>query len=812
MSITLPLAVTAHAEEQINQDYTYNKTVLAGETACALVHDPNSPRLYLAKEKPQQAGASVTWLGTDTLAASETEWALPLAEVAYFAMNSDGSELYTLAYRAQKISVTNPADGSLIREITSQELPKFPKAMLYVPEEKMLYVSDSKANLFRVNPATGEVSDPVQLSNEKYPGAGDIAYDSKNKLIWMAIGKDGTVSAYSTVAHQWVPSATVNVGSLSYGGEEVGGRVSTLAVDSERGLLYAGVHDGFKSTWATKGKDKIVTIDIKTKKPVGPLARVGEWTLGLKVNPVSHELYSLDKYTNSVSVMDPETRTVRTIDFTKLGVTPSTGNKRADSNVCDLSVSEDGRRLYVSHPFNVKNGSRVSIIDRAAITDTGKGETPAGPEPDAQQPGTKPNENWEGPARATAADAPAKSVSVEKGTFTWGINNYTSAWETEPLGKSVNKKDAEFNFDSAQGWVDVKNKSAELTWADGLRIDHYRNLVPELKTWLGTPVLKVNPDGSGTLSMDVKWTLPKGDELLTEGYKRVTVATFKKSEMQVTDDTVTITATPDYEGRTYQPEGEDASPASFPAEYINNFPADMRRWWYQTGASQDSNKAPLPLKVVVHGDFRQQQEAIQMSTLPAADKQVATDVPAGRKFSGEIQWMLEQGISTGWDDGSYRPLGNVSREAMAAFLYRLAGSPEVKADPKAFTDISRSQFVKEITWMRESGISTGWSEDNTFRPGQDVNRDAMAAFLHRFCTKFPGKCSAAVSEENVAAQPDPAPFNDVKPGDMFADDIKWLAKAKITTGWEDGNYQPLSPIKRDAMAAFIYRLKNNYLG
>ena len=53
---------------------------------------------------------------------------------------------------------------------------------------------------------------------------------------------------------------------------------------------------------------------------------------------------------------------------------------------------------------------------------------------------------------------------------------------------------------------------------------------------------------------------------------------------------------------------------------------------------------------------------------------VLTDI-AGNPFETDIQWMADQGISTGYWDGTFRPAANVSRQAMAAFMYRFAGSP-----------------------------------------------------------------------------------------------------------------------------------------
>ncbi|HIY24642.1 MAG TPA: S-layer homology domain-containing protein, partial [Candidatus Brachybacterium merdigallinarum] len=48
-----------------------------------------------------------------------------------------------------------------------------------------------------------------------------------------------------------------------------------------------------------------------------------------------------------------------------------------------------------------------------------------------------------------------------------------------------------------------------------------------------------------------------------------------------------------------------------------------------------------------------------------------SDVDAGSLYAAEIAWMKDAGITTGWADGTYRPLQPVNRDAMAAFLYRV---------------------------------------------------------------------------------------------------------------------------------------------
>ncbi|MFT4187879.1 MAG: S-layer homology domain-containing protein [Aeromicrobium sp.] len=110
-----------------------------------------------------------------------------------------------------------------------------------------------------------------------------------------------------------------------------------------------------------------------------------------------------------------------------------------------------------------------------------------------------------------------------------------------------------------------------------------------------------------------------------------------------------------------------------------------------------------------------------------------TDVSSQHVFKEHIVWLAGSDITTGYADGSFRPGQPVLREQMAAFLYRLAGSPPVTDLPTTspFKDVStQHEFYKEIVWMSRTGVTTGY-DDGSFRPGQPVLREQMAAFLYR---------------------------------------------------------------------------------
>ena len=173
---------------------------------------------------------------------------------------------------------------------------------------------------------------------------------------------------------------------------------------------------------------------------------------------------------------------------------------------------------------------------------------------------------------------------------------------------------------------------------------------------------------------------------------------------------------------------------------------------------------------------------------------VLTDI-AGSPFAADIQWMVDRGITTGYADGTFRPTANVSRQAMAAFMYRFAGSPAFTPPVTSpFNDVSTdSSFYTEVTWMADQGISTGYP-DGGFHPTANVSRQAMAAFMYRF------------AGSPAFTPPVTSPFNDVATDSPFYAEVTWMADAGISTGYADGGFHPAANVSRQAMAAFLHRL------
>jgi hypothetical protein len=114
---------------------------------------------------------------------------------------------------------------------------------------------------------------------------------------------------------------------------------------------------------------------------------------------------------------------------------------------------------------------------------------------------------------------------------------------------------------------------------------------------------------------------------------------------------------------------------------------------------------------------------------PAGAGHAFTDVT--RDWQQEpVSWMSRNGITTGTSPTTYDPERNLTRGEMAALVHRLAGSP-TGSPAHPFTDVVRSWQQEPVSWMADTGITTGTSP-TTFDPDRTVTRGELATFLYRY--------------------------------------------------------------------------------
>ncbi|MGG0725657.1 S-layer homology domain-containing protein [Bacillus mycoides] len=173
------------------------------------------------------------------------------------------------------------------------------------------------------------------------------------------------------------------------------------------------------------------------------------------------------------------------------------------------------------------------------------------------------------------------------------------------------------------------------------------------------------------------------------------------------------------------------------------------------------------------------------------------DVPTTHWAYKEMIYMAENKIITGYGNGYFGATDPITREHLAAFLYRYLKPQDNANNP--FVDIGDSNFKKEILALTARGIFSVNAEKQ-FNPKYNMTRAEMAAVLVRTFDLKP--------QGNIE-------FTDMK-GHWANEYVKNLAGNNITNGTGDGNFNPNGLVTREQFSMFLYRtimkvtdMKNN---
>lgn len=115
-----------------------------------------------------------------------------------------------------------------------------------------------------------------------------------------------------------------------------------------------------------------------------------------------------------------------------------------------------------------------------------------------------------------------------------------------------------------------------------------------------------------------------------------------------------------------------------------------------------------------------------------------TDNKQGQYYYNAVLWASNMGIVNGATATTFDPNGNVTREQIAAILYRYEGSPTVTGSLSGYPDQAQvSSFaVTAMQWAVGTGIITGVTSGGrtTLSAKGNATRAQVAVMLHRFLT------------------------------------------------------------------------------
>lgn len=107
-----------------------------------------------------------------------------------------------------------------------------------------------------------------------------------------------------------------------------------------------------------------------------------------------------------------------------------------------------------------------------------------------------------------------------------------------------------------------------------------------------------------------------------------------------------------------------------------------------------------------------------------------SDVQKQNWFYDAVCYAYRNGLFRGVSDTSFAPNAAMTRGMLVTVLYRMEGSPAASGTP--FADIKPTQYYADaVAWATENGIVNGMSATH-FAPEEPITREQMAAILYRY--------------------------------------------------------------------------------
>lgn len=112
----------------------------------------------------------------------------------------------------------------------------------------------------------------------------------------------------------------------------------------------------------------------------------------------------------------------------------------------------------------------------------------------------------------------------------------------------------------------------------------------------------------------------------------------------------------------------------------------------------------------------------------------------------DVDYVLENGLMKGTDTRTFAPNGNLTRAMLVTVLYRMENEPSTNRSIP-FSDVDMgAYYANAVSWAKQNGIVKGMTE-NEFAPNDNITREQIAAIMYRYA-QYKGM-DAVILEENL---------------------------------------------------------------
>lgn len=133
----------------------------------------------------------------------------------------------------------------------------------------------------------------------------------------------------------------------------------------------------------------------------------------------------------------------------------------------------------------------------------------------------------------------------------------------------------------------------------------------------------------------------------------------------------------------------------------------------------------------------------------AADSTGFTDVAAGAWYADAVSFVQSRGLMAGTGNNRFSPDSPITRAMLVTILYRSAGSPAVSTSA-GFTDVRQDYYTDAVNWAAANDVVSGYG-NGRFGVNDNVTRQDVAAILWRQEGRPDASSQDFVDESSIAS-------------------------------------------------------------
>ena len=182
--------------------------------------------------------------------------------------------------------------------------------------------------------------------------------------------------------------------------------------------------------------------------------------------------------------------------------------------------------------------------------------------------------------------------------------------------------------------------------------------------------------------------------------------------------------------------------------------------------------------------------SLGITALAAVEDTGFEDVASDSWYAGAVEYVRDEGVMIGTDEGVFSPELSLSRAMLATALYQAAGSPAVEGDD-GFTDTAEGEWYSDaVTWAAQNQVVGGYG-NGLFGTNDPITREDMAQMLWNYA----GRPVAEVTQ----------PYSDQAQISGYAvTAVAWARERGYMSGQGNNRFNPQADLTRAEAAQALY--------